>query len=231
MVRWILVVEKEATFKCLLNSPFWNSVATQGIVVTVSCARLSGTIGANAKLQAKGYPDLSTRSFLRCIATHNQGSRPPVYFLVDFDPDGFSILATYAFGSRSLAHETAGLALPAEQLALFGITSSLIADLVSTDRNHDAVGINHACSVDDKILPLSPRDRRKAIAMLNDSAFAVQSGESTAKDLRGKCRREIQIMLVLGIKAELQILSETWEGFASWTERKLNEEMLTPKTC
>lgn len=33
-VRWILVVEKEATFRSLLCSAFWMSVSSEGIVLT-----------------------------------------------------------------------------------------------------------------------------------------------------------------------------------------------------
>ncbi|KAI1360133.1 Spo11/DNA topoisomerase VI subunit A [Xylaria arbuscula] len=86
-IKWLLVIEKEATFRGLAASRFHDSaVAGPGILVT-----------------AKGYPDLSTRQFLHRLHT----SCPPLamYALVDFDPHGVRIMLTYKDGSRSLQHE------------------------------------------------------------------------------------------------------------------------------
>lgn len=34
-VHWILVIEKEATFRSLLSSPEWMKLGSQGLIVTV----------------------------------------------------------------------------------------------------------------------------------------------------------------------------------------------------
>ena len=55
------------------------------------------------ELQGKGFPDLATRSFLNII--HSVRPHMPMYALVDYDPDGMSILRTYQLGSSALIHE------------------------------------------------------------------------------------------------------------------------------
>uniref|UniRef100_A0A453LT53 Topoisomerase 6 subunit A/Spo11 TOPRIM domain-containing protein n=2 Tax=Aegilops tauschii subsp. strangulata TaxID=200361 RepID=A0A453LT53_AEGTS len=46
--------------------------------------------------QGRGYPDIPTRRFLRYLV---EQLHLPAYCLVDSDPYGFDILATYKFGS------------------------------------------------------------------------------------------------------------------------------------
>ncbi|RVX66221.1 hypothetical protein B0A52_10148 [Exophiala mesophila] len=77
-VKWILVVEKEATLKALVEQSF----------------HLHPTLGSGIIVTAKGYPDLSTRKFLRMVC---DGLSPPVplWGLFDLDPDGMRILKCY----------------------------------------------------------------------------------------------------------------------------------------
>ncbi|BFZ59960.1 endodeoxyribonuclease [Saitoella coloradoensis] len=106
-VNWVLVIEKEATFRGLANSGFWkNDVnAGPGILVT-----------------AKGYPDLSTRALLHLL--HITSPTIPLLALVDHDPHGLDILLTYTRGSTSLAHQNALLSVPS--LRLLGVRSGHI---------------------------------------------------------------------------------------------------------
>ncbi|EME42796.1 hypothetical protein DOTSEDRAFT_131971 [Dothistroma septosporum NZE10] len=138
MVNWILVIEKEATFRSITAGPFWDTIATQGIVLT-----------------GKGYPDLSTRALLHFLSTaspENGFASPPVYGLADFDPDGLSILSTYRRGSKSLAHESEAHCIP--QLQWLGLRSeNLYMDQANT---HASQGL----------LKLTTRDRKKAVNML-----------------------------------------------------------------
>ncbi|TVY87160.1 Meiotic recombination protein, partial [Lachnellula willkommii] len=91
-VRWILVIEKEATFRTLASNHYWkDSLAGNGILIT-----------------AKGYPDIQTRQFLHHLYTTTP--ELPILALVDYDPDGLGILSTYKHGSIALAHES-GLAV------------------------------------------------------------------------------------------------------------------------
>ena len=89
-VRWILIIEKEATFRSIAASKFWDILTSNGIMVT-----------------AKGYPDVATRAMLRFLSTpspSNGFASPPLHALVDFDPDGIAILSTYKHGSDNLSH-------------------------------------------------------------------------------------------------------------------------------
>ncbi|KAK4972493.1 hypothetical protein LTR28_012605 [Elasticomyces elasticus] len=169
-VQWIVVIEKEASFRCLLASGFWDKLATQGIMIT-----------------GKGYPDISTRALLRFLSSpspQNGFMSPPVYGLMDLDPDGLAILSTYKHGSFALAHESAALVVP--EMRWLGLRN---AHLTDQDNAHQAQGL----------LSLTSRDRRKARRMLEYAAFAEGGGEP-------EWRREVQVMLMLNLKAELQLL-------------------------
>ncbi|OBT52587.1 hypothetical protein VE04_07047 [Pseudogymnoascus sp. 24MN13] len=92
--NWILVIEKEATFRTLSTTHHARtSRAGPGLLIT-----------------AKGYPDIATRALLHLLSS-TRGC-PPIYVLTDYDPHGISILSTYAHGSASLAHQNDGLAVP-----------------------------------------------------------------------------------------------------------------------
>jgi meiotic recombination protein SPO11 len=77
LAEYILVVEKETVFQRLANDMFCK---------TNRCIVITG----------RGYPDVSTRRFLRLLM---EKLHLPVHCLVDCDPYGFEILATYRFGS------------------------------------------------------------------------------------------------------------------------------------
>ncbi|KAH7730269.1 hypothetical protein AAVH_01317 [Aphelenchoides avenae] len=60
-------------------------------------------------MQGRGYPDFDTRTFLRWLYEH----RPlPMYSLVDADPHGIEILATYRYGAERSKVESGNLSLP-----------------------------------------------------------------------------------------------------------------------
>lgn len=175
-VKWILVIEKEATFRSIAASEYWTTLSKNGIMIT-----------------AKGYPDISTRAMIHFLSTatpQNGFSAPPVYALVDFDPDGIAILSTYKYGSQNLAHETAHLSLP--QIHWLGLRSEHVLGSGDSLTNQG-------------LLTLSTRDRKKARSMLE---WDVLSGDESL-------RRELQTMLMLNLKAELQLLDAVPEGMAS----------------
>ncbi|KAF2021165.1 DNA topoisomerase IV, alpha subunit [Aaosphaeria arxii CBS 175.79] len=194
-IRWILVVEKEATFRSLLATALWAQLSLQGLVLT-----------------AKGYPDLSSRRFLSQLAQHCP--RVPMYMLVDYDPDGFAIMSTYKYSSHRLSHETisAGdmhpLALP--QLRWLDIKCRQMerADTKEGEWIHDWLANVSG------LMKLTTRDRNKATQMLGWHACAEDGCEQ-------QWRRELQTMLILNIKAEMQILEELPGGIASWLTHRL----------
>ncbi|KAF2208571.1 hypothetical protein CERZMDRAFT_114532 [Cercospora zeae-maydis SCOH1-5] len=187
-VKWILIIEKEATFRSIANSPFWNKTKTKGIIIT-----------------GKGYPDISTRALLHFLSTpssKNGFSSLPVFGLADFDPDGIAILSIYRQGSRALAHENKELVVP--QLQWLGLRSEHL----------DTGGCSpHATQ---GLLTLSKRDRAMAIRMLEQTG-AEGGGDSSLQ------RQELQAMLMLNVKAELQLLDAVPGGMTNLLQSALGK--------
>lgn len=67
------------------------------------------------------------------------------------------------------------------------------------------------------LLRLSARDRKKAVKMLENSEWLREGG------VEGEWRRELQVMLMLGVKAEMEVLSERVGGVEGWVEERLLE--------
>lgn len=181
-VRWILVIEKEATFRTLATSKYWNSsLAGSGIIIT-----------------AKGYPDIQTRRFLHLLST--TGTSIAILALVDYDPDGLGILSTYKHGSMNLAHEK-DVIVPS--IKWLGVRSS---DFLK-ESGGEVAGL----------LTLTKRDRRIAKKMLGRQ---TEGASELIEDV--DCRRELQVMLLLNVKAEIQVLG-SGEKLGSWLDGKLLE--------
>ncbi|KAK7073648.1 endodeoxyribonuclease [Halocaridina rubra] len=101
--RYILVIEKDATFQKLVE------------------AHIHRSFGPAILITGKGYPDLPTRQFLYRLWTD---LKIPVLALTDADPYGLHIAAVYKFGA--LARDEPGLAV--HNLAWLGVLpSDLIA--------------------------------------------------------------------------------------------------------
>ncbi|KAH8805768.1 Spo11/DNA topoisomerase VI subunit A [Xylogone sp. PMI_703] len=150
--------------------------------------------GKGILVTAKGYPDIQTRQFLRFLSA--QQPEIPIFALVDFDPDGIGIMSTYKYGSIALAHENQTLAVP--EMRWLGIKNQHIMSTSDIERG---------------IISLTTRDRRVATSMLARDPFSVGGEEKEG-------RRELQVMLFLNIKAEIQALNHG-EGLESWLDRHL----------
>ncbi|KMP03779.1 meiosis-specific topoisomerase Spo11 [Coccidioides immitis RMSCC 2394] len=184
-VRWILIIEKEAVFHRLATSNYHaTSAAGGGILIT-----------------GKGYPDLSTRAFLRSISEwRNSPARfIPIYVLVDCDPDGMAIMSTYKYGSISQSHENANLNVPGVEW--LGLRASDTAIPGNAD-------------VDRPLIPMTLRDRTRAQAMLSHSVIFSDEREQ-------EWRLELQRMLMVNAKAEIEVLYEKAGGIEGWLDRKL----------
>lgn len=92
MARTVLVVEKETVFHRLLDEGLLERHRPL-ILVT-----------------ARGFPDIATRYFLRRLRGDLGG--PRVLLLTDFDPFGFCIAATYAFGGEKTWQQEEDLTMP-----------------------------------------------------------------------------------------------------------------------
>lgn len=68
---------------------------------------------------------------------------------------------------------------------------------------------------DDAFIPLSARDRKKAISMLTNSPVWASDGPEP------EWRAELQQMLMLNLKAETEILYQREGGLEGWIDRKM----------
>lgn len=109
-------------------------------------------------------------------------------------------MSTYAHGSRTLSHENSHLLVP--NMKWLGIRSR---DIVNSVNSEECKGL----------LRLSGRDRHKGRTMLENNAVLWEEGKE------GEWRRELQVMLMVNFKAEMEILAEREGGVVGWVEGML----------
>uniref|UniRef100_A0A8C3QR28 DNA topoisomerase (ATP-hydrolyzing) n=1 Tax=Cyanoderma ruficeps TaxID=181631 RepID=A0A8C3QR28_9PASS len=89
--KFILIVEKDATFQRLLDDDFFSKVSP--------CIMITG----------RGVPDLNTRLLVRKLW---DSFRIPIFTLMDADPHGIEIMCVYKYGSVSMSFEAHHLTVP-----------------------------------------------------------------------------------------------------------------------
>ncbi|KAL4655257.1 meiotic recombination protein SPO11 [Arapaima gigas] len=89
--KFILIVEKDATFQRLLDDEFGTSLSP--------CIMITG----------KGVPDINSRLMVRKLWDTLQ---IPVFALVDADPHGIEIMCIYKYGSMSMSFDAQNLTVP-----------------------------------------------------------------------------------------------------------------------
>jgi meiotic recombination protein SPO11 len=140
----------------------------------------------------------------------------PMYTFVDLDPDGIAILSTYKYGSYRLAHEnvtaeqTAGLTLP--NMRWLGLKKHHI----SSGSVHESTAAAGYMPDLQGLMRLTARDRTKAARMLEWDLCCEAGPEQ-------EWRYELQGMLMLNIKAEMQILDECPGGMVSFLRNELGQ--------
>lgn len=123
--------------------------------------------------------------------------------LADYDPHGIAIMSTYKYGSQRLFHENYHLNVAT--IKWLGVKSSDIHSNILNSNEQDDQGL----------LRLTANDRKKATKMLeNNAAFAEDGAE-------GEWRRELQVMLMLGVKAEMEILDRNGADIGLWVNERL----------
>ncbi|USP72959.1 meiosis-specific topoisomerase spo11 [Curvularia clavata] len=181
-IHWVLVIEKEATFRSLIGSSQWDNLGLHGVIMT-----------------AKGYPDIASRQFLRQLG--DKAPHIPMFVLVDLDPDGIAILSTYKYGSYRLAHEDVTLVniptLSLPNIRWLGVKSQ---DLIQSTEGGEVSEINVVPQLQGP-MRLTVRDRKKAAQMLEWDLCGEYGPEQS-------WRQELQRMLMLNIKAEMQVMDE-----------------------
>lgn len=112
-------------------------------------------------------------------------------------------MSTYKHGSWNLSHENEKLNVPS--IRWLGLRSRELLD-----------GTTGGLS--EGLLQLTMRDRKKAMKMLERPLLDEEAEEK-------EWRRELQVMLMLGVKAEMEILADRAGGICGWVEERLLEEI------
>ncbi|XP_043844756.1 meiotic recombination protein SPO11 isoform X2 [Dromiciops gliroides] len=89
--KFLLIIEKDATFQRLLDDNFCNKLSP--------CIIITG----------KGVPDLNTRLLVKKLW---DTFHLPIFTLVDADPHGIEIMCIYKYGSMSMSFEAHNLTVP-----------------------------------------------------------------------------------------------------------------------
>jgi|SRR5690242_3188022 len=139
-----------------------------------------------------------------------------MYVLVDLDPDGIAIMSTYKYGSFRLAHEdmasrnTQALSLPS--MRWLGVKRQHIVQAPMEQHSM------HTCAVPELhgLMRLTARDRSKAVRMLEWDLCSETGPEQD-------WRHELQTMLMLNVKAEMQILDELPGSLVSFLRLELDQ--------
>ena len=113
-------------------------------------------------------------------------------------------MSIYKHGSWNLSHETAQLNVPG--IRWLGLRSRDLFTSIDADEPERPV-----------LLPLSKRDRNMARKMLEKPAMRESE--------EGEWRREVQVMMMIGFKAEMEIMDSREGGIAKWTENRLTDEL------
>jgi len=138
-----------------------------------------------------------------------------MYAFVDLDPDGIAILSTYKYGSYRLAHEgiaskdAPALGLP--NIRWLGVKTHHIGRAPATESETNTSAMPELQG----LMRLTTRDRIKAACMLEWN-LCSESG------LEQEWRRELQSMLMLNVKAEMQILDELQGGVVCFLSNELD---------
>lgn len=118
-------------------------------------------------------------------------------------------MSTYKHGSLTLSYENANLKTPT--IRWLGLRSG---DLDFEELPSKAEGDKRK-----GLLVLSARDRKKAVKMLEKETYHEAGPEQ-------EWRREMQTMLMLNMKAEMEMLGERNGGVEKWVEQRLCDERL-----
>ncbi|KAL7791425.1 Spo11/DNA topoisomerase VI subunit A [Trichoderma ceciliae] len=158
----------------------------------------------------------------------------PIFVLADYDPDGLNIFRCYRFRSDVMTQETAVIApgmrwlgiksqdlLERESYLEVLITPSPddLQPPLNSQSSEESAGSKTSISSTEcrePISALSARDRKVAVGILEK---LVDSGDDPETV---NLQRELQVMLMMGIKAEIQWLDEAG-NLTDWLDFKLGQ--------
>ena len=182
-------------------------------------------------VQAKGYPDDLTCAFLQFLKEFDR--QMPTLVLVDCDPDGLNIFRCYRYGSSrhgSVSNAAARwLGIKTGQTLDMGTATCeaspdpLRSSLTDSLSSKTSSGLQHtlvSTSNREPVTMLSARDRKLAMATLERLEIDRIDDDETEV-----LKRELQIMLHLGVKTEIQWLDESG-SLVGWLDHQLREAVL-----
>nr|XP_044604558.1 meiotic recombination protein SPO11 isoform X3 [Equus asinus] len=195
--KFLLIVEKDATFQRLLDDNFCSRMSPcvivtdwengvrfmngcglfRPVVCIVQFFPQSVPVFYHLKLKGKGVPDLNTRLLVKKLW---DVFHVPIFTLVDADPHGIEIMCIYKYGSMSMSFEAHNLTVPA--IRWLGLLPS---DIKRLNIPKDA------------LIPLTKRDQMKLDSILKRPYVTCQPF----------WRREMEIMADSKMKAEIQALT------------------------
>ncbi|KAF5607371.1 meiotic recombination SPO11 [Fusarium subglutinans] len=148
----------------------------------------------------------------------------PLLGLFDYDPDGVKILRCYRHGSERLSHEAD---LGIEALRWLGIRSMHLSRGNTNTSLSNYGQPSHASITSiqcrDPITYLNSRERAAAISTLKKTSF------HSPNELEGsELRLELQLMMMLGVKAEIEWLDESGD-LCSWLEGEIGEALISER--
>jgi meiotic recombination protein SPO11 len=111
-----------------------------------------------------------------------------------------AIMSTYKYGSVAHLHENARLSIPRLQWLGLRVSDTITVPEVLGDK---------------VLLSLTMRDRKKITAMLRNSPVWASDGPEP------EWRSELQQMLMLNLKAEIELLYECIGGLEGWIDRRM----------
>ncbi|TLS25943.1 hypothetical protein PpBr36_07762 [Pyricularia pennisetigena] len=191
--------------------------------------------------EGKGYPDLNTRNLVYFL--RDSCPQIPIYSLVDYDPDGIRILHTYKYGSSSLEHERQsavnniqwiGIRLSDVKQHHLRPCHNLLQDAGSQINVETHSGLNagqiqsqpgfamsRQNAFEVNTFQLTTRDRKLAHAMVSKLSGPSETRGEHEQDL---C--ELQVMLMLNVKAEIQAV-DTLGDITEWLNNKLCSQLMS----
>ncbi|KAI6762764.1 hypothetical protein HG530_008744 [Fusarium avenaceum] len=153
------------------------------------------------------------------------GDMLPILGLFDYDPDGVKILRCYRYGSERLSHETG---ISTQTLQWLGVKSNhLFRDYnsalpISSDSVSQSSRVSMtSTSCRDPVSYLSARERAAAISTLKKMEH-ISGNDVEVSEMR----RELQLMLTLGVKAEIEWLDESGD-LCSWLDGEIGEALIS----
>ena len=183
----VFVVEKETVFHRLIDGGFLEK-HKPCVLVT-----------------ARGFPDVPTRYFLRQLS-ESCGS-PCFYLLVDFDPSGLVIAATYGFGPE-------GGCWMQDDLRLRSSLPLICAGGVEGASNF---GLNRR-----DVLPLTARDRAVGRG-LQRRLEQIKGKDKDTDEIVEKYEEGLKHLLEVGLKYELDALDKLPEFIAHMVSSRAQE--------